>query len=390
MLTKFPHWPFHDEDEISAVASTLSSGKTNQWTSEEVNKFGDEYAQAVGTAYAIPLANGTLALELALRALDIGPGDEVIVTPKTFLASVSSVVLMGATPIFADIDPDSQNVTAETIAAVLTKKTKAIVVVHLGGWPCEMDPIMALAKKHNFKVIEDCAQAHGATYKGRQVGSIGDIGAFSFCQDKIITTGGEGGLVTTNDKAIWSKMWSFKDHGKNYDLAVNQKGRGEFRWVHTSFGSNYRLTAPQAAIGRIQLTKLKKWVSTRNINAAELIEGFAGARGIRVATPPNHMTHAYYRVYAHLDLPAFKANTTRDKIVEDIRNLGVPCFSGSCSEVYLEGAFENTGFRPAAALPNAKASSENSLAFLVHPTLGKAEMQKTRDAVLQVINRYLK
>ena len=211
----------------------------------------EEFAAWCGTAHAVALGNGTLALDAALKALSIGSGDEVVVTPRTFIASVSCVVNAGAVPVFADVEPESGNISARTIASVVTKRTKAVICVHLAGWPCDMDPIMALAKACGFKVIEDCAQAHGARYKNRSVGSLGHIGAWSFCQDKIMTTGGEGGMVTTNDRALWSRVWSLKDHGKNLEAVHERAHSPGFRWVHDSFGSNWRMLEVQAAIGRI-------------------------------------------------------------------------------------------------------------------------------------------
>lgn len=218
----FAPWPSFSEEEAEAIKDILLSNKVNYWTGDECRIFEKEFAEWSGVKYSIALANGTLALEVALRALDIGPGDEVVVTPRTFIASISCVVNVGATPIFADVDPESGNITAETISKVLTSKTKGIICVHFAGWPCDMNPIMALSSLHNIKVIEDCAQAHGAMYKGRSVGSIGHIGAWSFCQDKIMTTGGEGGMVTTNDEILWRKMWAYKDHGKSYEAVYER------------------------------------------------------------------------------------------------------------------------------------------------------------------------
>ena len=198
------------------------SGKVNYWT-------GGRAAVRVrvcgisGCKHAVALANGTVALECALKALGVGPGDEVITTSRTFIASASCAVMLGARPVFADVDRESQNITAESIRRVLTPRTKAIVAVHLAGWPCEMDDILALAHERGIKVVEDCAQAHGATYKGRPVGSLGDVAAFSFCQDKIMTTAGEGGMVTTNSEELWNAMWSLKDHGKSYDAVYHRE-----------------------------------------------------------------------------------------------------------------------------------------------------------------------
>ena len=213
----FSPWPSFSQEEADAVSRVLLSNKVNYWTGQEGREFEREFAAFAGTEYAIAVANGTLALDLALQGLGIGVGDEVVVTPRTFLASATSVINAGATPVFADVDPDTQNITPETVAAVITPKTKAVVCVHLAGWPCDMDGFMALAEEHNLFVIEDCAQAHGATYKDKPVGGLGHVGCWSFCQDKIMSTGGEGGMVTCNDRDLWSRMWSFKDHGKSWD-----------------------------------------------------------------------------------------------------------------------------------------------------------------------------
>ena len=259
----FTPWPSFTEEEADVVRSVLLSNKVNYWTGEECREFEKEFAAFSETEFAITLANGTVALDLAFRALGIGAGDEVIVTPRTFLASVSSIVNAGAAPVFADVDIDSQNITVETIRPVVTKRTKAIVCVHLAGWPCDMDPIMELAAEHDLYVIEDCAQAHGARYKGRPVGSIGHVGCWSFCQDKIMSTGGEGGMVTLNDRELWSKMWSFKDHGKSWEAIYEREHPPGFRWVHESFGTNWRMTEVQAAIGRLQLTRMPQWTAKR-------------------------------------------------------------------------------------------------------------------------------
>ena len=257
--TPFSPWPSYTEEEANAVTDVLLSNKVNYWTGQECREFEKEFATFADSEYAIALANGTVGLDLILKGLGIGAGDEVIVTSRTFLASVSSIALAGAVPVFADVDADSQNVTAESIAAAVTEKTRAVLCVHLAGWPCDMDPIMDLATKHNLFVIEDCAQAHGARYKGRSVGSIGHAGAWSFCQDKIMTTGGEGGMVTCNDKALWSRMWSFKDHGKSWSAIYEKDHPPGFRWLHESFGTNWRMTEMQGAIGRIQLARMPQW-----------------------------------------------------------------------------------------------------------------------------------
>jgi len=318
-----------------------------------------------------------LALDVAFKALNIGAGDEVVVTSRTFLASVSSIVLAGAVPVFADVDRDSQNITAETIQAVLTPRTKAIVCVHLAGWPCDMDSIMALAEANGLYVIEDCAQAHGAFYKGRSVGSIGHVGAWSFCQDKIMSTGGEGGMVTTNDRELWSKMWSFKDHGKSWEAVYERQHPPGFRWLHESFGTNWRMTELQAVIGRIQLQRMPEWTRIRNEYAAQIWNTARECSGLRIPIVPADIQHAAYKCYVFVEPEQLNDGWDRDRIMAEVNARGVPCFSGSCSEVYLEKAFDDTNYRPAERLPVAKELGETSLMFLVHPTLTQAEVDKT-------------
>jgi dTDP-4-amino-4,6-dideoxygalactose transaminase len=271
---QFPPWPFFGEDEIQAAVSVLQSGKVNYWTGNEGRAFESELAAVAGRRYAIALANGTVALELALRVLGIKPGDEVITSPRTFIASASCIVAVGARPIFADIDRDSQNLTAESIHAVLTPATKAIIPVHLAGWPCEMDGIMALAREFGLSVVEDCAQALGATYKGRPVGSLGDVGAFSFCQDKILTTAGEGGALAVDAESAFEQAWAYKDHGKSFDAVYRRTHGAGFRWLHESFGTNWRLSEVQSAVGRRQLTKLAEWVDIRRITQINYLLAF--------------------------------------------------------------------------------------------------------------------
>ena len=382
----FAPWPFYAPDEIAAVSQVLASGKVNYWTGDEARAFERDYAEHTGCRHAIALANGTTALELALYALGIGAGDEVVVPSRTFIACASCAVMRGCTPVCAEVDPASQNLTAETIRAVLTPRTRAIIAVHLAGWPCEMDSIVELARQRNLKVIEDCAQAHGATYKGRPVGSMGDAGAFSFCQDKIITTGGEGGMLVTNDAAVWTKAWSYKDHGKSYDAIYNRPapGPGLFNWIHESFGTNWRMTEMQAAIGRIQLRKLDGWCAARRRNADVLTRELSGVPAIRLSVPRDGLGHAYYEYYAFVRAEALKADWNRDRILLAIASEGAPCSVGSCSEIYLEKAFHES-MRPAERFRIARELGETSLMFMVHPTLSEPDMRDTARAVAKVM-----
>ncbi|MDO5668203.1 MAG: DegT/DnrJ/EryC1/StrS aminotransferase family protein [Alcaligenaceae bacterium] len=383
--TPFSPWPSYTQEEAEAIQRVLLSNKVNYWTGQECREFEKEFANFTDTKYAIALANGTLALDVALIALGIAEGDEVIVTPRTFIASISSVVNAGATPVFADVDVDTQNIEAHTIEKVLTPKTKAIVVVHLAGMPADMDTIMALAEKHNLYVIEDCAQAHGAEYKGRAVGSIGHVGAWSFCQDKIMTTGGEGGMVTTNDERLWRKMWSFKDHGKSYEAVYEREHAPGFRWLHENFGTNWRMTEMQAAIGRIQLNRMPEWHKQRLFNATKIWQAAKSLSALRVPEIPSHILHAAYKCYVFVRPEKLKEGWSRDRIMNEITARGVPAYSGSCSEVYLEKAFDNTPYRPAEALPVAKELGETSLMFLVHPTLTETEIDKTIEVLNEVM-----
>jgi dTDP-4-amino-4,6-dideoxygalactose transaminase len=388
--TSFASWPSFTQEEADAICRVLLSNKVNYWTGSECREFETEFATWTNSQYAIALSNGTLALDLALKALNIGPGDEVIVTPRTFLASVSCVVTAGATPVFADVDLNSQNIEADTIAKVITSRTKAVIVVHLAGMPADMDPIMELAKQHNFYVIEDCAQAHGAKYKGKSVGSIGHIGAWSFCQDKIMTTGGEGGMVTTNDKGLWSTMWSYKDHGKSFDAIYNRDHPPGFRWLHESFGTNWRMTELQGAIGRIQLGKMSEWTKMRRDNAGLIDAAVADLPIVRTVKVAKKFEHAEYKHYLFIQPEYLAEGWSRDRIVEEINEEGVPAFQGSCSEVYLEKAFDNTHWRPVQRLSNAKELGETSLMFLIHPTLTDDEIKKTCNVIVQVLKSAMK
>lgn len=381
----FAPWPVYEPDEVAAVVHALQSGKVNYWTGEEARAFEREYAAAAGVPHAVAVSNGTAALELCLQALDIPAGSEVITSPRTFIASASCVVMRGCIPVLAEVDRDSGNITAETIAKVITPRTRAIIPVHLAGWPCDMEPIVAMAEAHGLKVIEDCAQANGATYKGRPVGSLGHMGAFSFCQDKIITTGGEGGMVTTADPALWERAWSYKDHGKSFDAVYRRTHAPGFRWLHESFGTNFRMTELQAAIGRRQLAKLPDWTERRRRNMARLNDGFKTMPALRVVEAPAHLGHAAYKAYVYVRPERLKEGWSRDRVMTTVAGSGVPCFSGSCSEIYREKAFLQSGWGPADRFPMARELGETSLMFLVHPTLTDSDMDDTLAAVAQVL-----
>ena len=394
----FSPWPCFGDDEIDAVTRVLRSGNVNQWTGPEVTGFENEYANYVGVKYAVAVANGSVALDIALAILDIGPGDEVIVTPRSFVASVSCVALRGAVPVFVDVDPDSQNITPDAVKRAISSKTKAVIAVHLAGWPCELDELRVLCDEHSIYLIEDCAQAHGAKLKDKHVGSFGHIAAFSFCQDKIMTTGGEGGMLVTDDEDLWKKAWSYKDHGKDYDSVFNKKHPPGFRWLVTSFGTNYRMIEMQAAIGRVMLKKLDEWVKRRRRLAGILTDGFKEIPALRITIPPDHIYHSYYKYYVFVRPERLRDGWNRNRILKELEKRGVPCGTGACPEIYLEEAFKDGSQKSEVGsqqktetrgqvkrLPVAKELGETSLMFMVHPTLTEENMHWVVEQVKQVI-----
>lgn len=403
----FSPWPSYTQAEANAVSRVLLSNRVNYWTGSECREFEKEFANWVGVNHAIALSNGTLALDLALQGLEIGsnyggnPNDEVIVTPRSFIASVSAVVNAGAIPVFADVDLESGNLTAATVLRAITPQTRSVIAVHLGGYPCEMDPIMELAEVHGIKVIEDCAQAHGARYKGRSVGSIGHIGAWSFCQDKIMTTGGEGGMVTCNDEALWRRMWAFKDHGKSWEAVYEREHAPGFRWLHDSIGTNWRMTEIQGVLGRIQLDRMADWTAARTANALALsnvLRPFSNSQGpIRLPSLKcngyaedslqSDVVHAFYKYYFYVRPENLAEGWSRNLIIDEVNKRGVPCLSGSCSEIYLEKAFDGTGWRPQKPLPVAHELGAKSIVLLVHPTLSQIEIEKTCNVLDDVLSK---
>tara|TARA_B100001750_G_scaffold50080_1_gene37961 strand:+ start:2476 stop:3654 length:1179 start_codon:yes stop_codon:yes gene_type:complete len=379
-------WPKYSSEEIDEVIRVLETNKVNYWSGCHGREFEKEFSSYFNVDFSIAVSNGTLALDLALRSVGIELGDEVVVTPRTFIASVAAIINLGAKPVFADVDLDSGNITAENIAKVLTSKTKAIICVHLAGWPCDMDPIIELAKSKNIFLVEDCAQAHHAKYKDKFVGTIGDIAAWSFCEDKIMTTGGEGGMVTTNNEELFKKAWSYKDHGKDFEAFSQKNSSYVFKYIHNQFGSNYRMTEIQSVIGRRQLRNLEIWQKTREENAMRLMNVCKMFQEIiRAPLPSNDYLHAYYKYYIYIEPDALKPDWSRDKIVKTLNTSGLPCGSGSCPEVYLEKAFNNIDFENESRLSNAKSLGEKSIMFLVHPTLTEEEMDFASETISNVM-----
>ena len=373
--------PLERQYALEALSNEFQTSKNSVFNTRLEQAFGGLF----GVRYALGMVNGTATLHTAVAACGVGSGDEVIVPPLTMSSTALAVLHNGSIPVFADVDQDSQNLTLETIEKIVSPRTKAIIAVHLAGWPSTTDDLMRFASDKGIKVIEDCAQAQGASYKGNQVGSIGDIAAFSFCQDKIMTTGGEGGMVTTNDEDLWSKMWSYKDHGISWDLAHEQKSAPGFRWLHDSIGTNWRMTEMQAVLGRLQLKKLADWTQQRRANAHRIWNAIEDCIALRIPEVPDEIQHAGYKCYAFVRPEKLRPDWSRDRIISEINALGVACFSGSCSEVYREQAFAQPNYQPPGRLPVAQELGETSLMFLIHPTLTESDIDRSCAAIVQVM-----
>lgn len=378
-----PKWPAFDRADVAAVEDVLISGRVNYWTGVEGRKFEQEFAAWAGSSHAVALANGTIALETALQAIGVDSDADVVVPAATFIATASAVVRCGGRPVVVDVDRDSQCMTADTVEPALTSRTKAMIVVHLAGYPADMGPLLDLARRHDLRVIEDCAQAHGAHLAGKGVGTFGDIAAWSFCQDKNMTTAGEGGAVTTASGELWRRCWEYKDHGKSWAASCTASASPGFRWIHDSFGTNGRMTEIQAAIGRRQLHKLDAWMRHRRRNAYALRSGLSDLPVLRLPEIPDSVGHAFYRFYAHIRPELLAAGWDRDRVAAAIRAEGIPCAHGGCTEIYRERAFDSVG-RPTAPLPVAAELGRTSLTLPVHPALQDDDISDVVAAVRKV------
>ena len=378
-------WPHYETDEVLAVSEILKSGKVNYWTGSIGRQFEESFSKWCGTKYSYSLANGTLALDVAYRSLNLADNDEIITTPRTFIATASTLSVLGLKPIFADVDFDSGNITAETIEPLINKKTKAISVVHLGGWPANLIEIKDIAKAYNLKLIEDCSQAHGAKINGLNVGSIGDIGTWSFCQDKILSTGGEGGMITTSHENIGAFISSWRDHGKDIKKMFTKNQSSAFRYIHDNLGLNYRMTEIQSKIGDMQLKKLSTWHKKRSFNANQIANALKQCKNVRVPLPSPPFEHAWYKFYAYLIPDALAEGWDRERILFEFNKEKTPVFSGSCSEIYLEKCMSNSYQNK--QLSNAKSLGDTSLMFLVHPTIDKKSLDTYISKIVHVLNK---
>ena len=383
---KFSSWPSYSKLELKAVSKVLSSGKVNYLYGQYGKIFEKNFARYINTKYSIAISNGTVALELALLSLSLNHNDEVIVTPRSYFSSASSILKVGLKPIFADIDINSQNITLDSIKKLINKKTKVIICVHLAGFPCDMNEISSFARKKKIKIIEDCSQAHGAKIKNKKVGSFGDISVWSFCNDKIISTGGEGGMLTTNHRKYWQFMWSYKDQGKNYQKFFSKKNNNKFKYIHDNIGSNFRITEIQSIIGIIQLQNLDKNIKLRNIYAKLINKTLIKFPSVQTTKIKKYYIHSYYRYYFFINQKYLKKKWNRDKILKKISSYNINCGTGSCPTIYKEKPFRNIFKTHKRKFINAEKLGKSSISLAIHHKLNYKEVI----LICNILNKVLK
>ena len=394
-------YPYFDRYSLEKVKKVLESGRVNYWTGNECKDFEKEFSNYHKVRYSLSVSNGSVALEMALKALNLKKRDSVIVTPRSFVISASCVINLGLKPIFADVD-DNGNLSIEGIKKAYNKNVKAIIVVHLNGLSCDLDPIIKFVKKNKIFLIEDCSQAHGATYKGKKVGSFGNISTWSFCQDKIISTGGEGGMISTNNRKLWLKLWSLKDHGKNFKSVFYKKHKTGFRWLHDDFGSNYRMTEMQAAIGRQQLKSLDEQIKKRNLIADLYFKGLKDyylkydilkKPDLKIQNYSSKQDTRYYRQHIHafyrLNLFINKNKIKQNKLIQQLQKNKIDCGVGSCPEIYREKIFRKLKLYPKKRLLKAKLLGETSIMFPINPYKALTKIKSEINSIKKILNNYL-
>ncbi len=368
----YPPWPVLGDKDVESVAEVLRSGKLTQLTGEAVATFEEAFAAWHGIRHCVTTSNGTTAIHAALTALDVGPGDEVIVPAHTFIASATPVLHAGATPVFADIDERTYCISPESVAEQITERTKAIVAVHLNGHPADMDALGALAGPHGIAVIEDAAQAHGAIYRGRKVGTIGRVACFSFWEDKIITTGGEGGCVITNDDALAERMRRIRHHGEG-------PHEGERAYYHLELGYNYRMTSMQAATGLVQLGQLDEYLEARRRNAAYLSERLGELDVIEPPFVAEGAVHSYYKYICRLRL---ETGIDIGEFVQAVAAEGIPISRRYPTPLPQQPVFQGAA---AANCPNAERAAGELFTLLVHPTVESGDLDDLVEAMRKVV-----
>ena len=393
-------YPNFNQNTLKRVQQVLKSGRVNYWTGNECKEFEKEFSNYHNVKYSLTVSNGSVALEIALKALNLKKTDSIIVTPRSFVISASCVLNLGLKPIFADVD-DNGNLSVEGIKKVYNKNVKAIIVVHLNGLPCDLDPILEFVKKNKIFLVEDCSQAHGAVYKGKKVGSFGHISTWSFCQDKIISTGGEGGMISTNNTKLWLKLWSLKDHGKNYKSVFYKKHKTGFKWLHDDLGSNYRMTEIQAVIGREQLKSLDEQIKKRNLIANLYLRGlkdyyskydilkkpdfkFQSYTLKKNLKKCNQYMHAFYRLNFFINNNKIKQN----KLIQQLNKQKIDCGVGACPEIYREKIFKKLKIKNK-KLKNAKLLGDTSITFPINPNRNLDKIREEISIVKNLLKKYI-
>ena len=380
-------WPNYDGNILSKISKLLQSGKTNYLVGKEGLLFEKNFSKFYKIKFANAVANASLGLELSLLSLNLNKGDEVIVTPRSYHSSVSCVIRAGLTPVFADVDRQTMNICPKSIRKNISKKTKAIICVHLYGMPCEMNDIIKLSKEYKINVIEDCSQAHGSKIGRKYVGSFGDISVFSYCQDKIISTGGEGGMIATNNKKLNDRIWSLKEIGKNKDkfFKINSLSN-DFPYVHDTIGTNARITEIQSCIGNYQLKQLKSYIRARNENAKIFFNKLKNCKHLIIPNHNSQITHSYYRYTVIIS----NEKLSRSILMKNLKKKGVACNVGGCPTIYNEKYFVEKFNVNIKNYPNAEYLKNRTLSFLVDQTISKKEINKVSSILLDQINKILK
>ncbi|MFC1715992.1 DegT/DnrJ/EryC1/StrS family aminotransferase [Candidatus Poribacteria bacterium] len=408
---KLPGWPQFDEKAIKAVEEVLRSGKVNYWTGPKGMEFERKYAEWQGSKYAISVANGTAALHVALTALGIGPGDEVIVPSYTFIASSFSIVQAGAIPRFADVNLDDHCISVESAEKLVNERTRAIMPVHLYGNVCDMDKIMAFARKHDLYVIEDNAEAFGGVYKGRKTGTIGHMAACSFCQNKTFTTGGEGGMVTTDDEELAWQARSFRDHGYDVKERLNLlELEQKLPYIHNMVGWNYRMTEMQSVIGLAELQRIDDWnMPRRKRNARIIMDAIKDLPQVKyMPVDTEERQNGWYVCAFSLDIENMTCDV--DQFVAATGAEGAPCWRVFWPQCHTETAFQKynsfgrSGFpfkskeytNPESVdysnveIPNAMWHQSHTFTCFAYPTFSAEDCEQIGEALVKVIKAYSK
>ena len=380
MILKNNFWPKFTDKEINLVKKILKSGKINQWTGNYNKLFSNAFKKSVRQKYAIPICNGSLALDLAVRSLNLKPFSQILVTSRSFVATAKCITNNHHHPIFLDESSEYSGICLKDLKKKFNKKVKAIICAHIGGYPNKIDEIKSFAKEKNIFLIEDCSQSHGGNYKNKPLGSFSDISVWSFCQDKIISTGGEGGMITTNNKKIYEYCNQFKDHGKNFNKMNNKKYKYSFKYLHDFNGTNLRLTEIQCAMGLIQLSNLKKNLITRRKFVKELLLVLQNYKYIKIMPYSKINDCSWYRLYFTINFKKIKK--TREEVLALLNSNRITSNSGTCCELYKEKIFKN--FKTTEK-KYCNYLAKNSIALVIHPFLNKKEIIFFKKKIIKVL-----